>query len=123
MARSGAQAPEKKVAYTDEEIEQLAAYVASLGPGPAVPDDEVLDISQGDVGRGGELFRVNCSACHNTTGQGGALSYGKYAPSITGLEPRHLRGDDQAWSAVGLQRRHPLSGREAGHHGVPRLRG
>jgi ubiquinol-cytochrome c reductase cytochrome c subunit len=88
MAAPGAQAPVKKVAYTDEEIEQLAAYVASLGPGPAVPDDEVLDISQGDVGRGGELFRVNCSACHNTTGQGGALSYGKYAPSITGLEPR-----------------------------------
>ena len=34
------------------------------------------------------MFRINCSACHNTTGQGGALSYGKYAPSITGLEPK-----------------------------------
>jgi ubiquinol-cytochrome c reductase cytochrome c subunit len=88
MAAPSAQAPEKKPAYTDEEIEKLAAYVASLGPGPAIPDEEMLDISEGDVGRGGELFRVNCSACHNTTGQGGALSYGKYAPSIAGLSPQ-----------------------------------
>jgi ubiquinol-cytochrome c reductase cytochrome c subunit len=90
MAAPGAQAPVKKVAYTEEEIAQLAAYVASLGPGPAIPGEEVLDISQGDVGRGGELFRINCAACHNTTGQGGALTYGKYAPNITGVEPKYI---------------------------------
>jgi ubiquinol-cytochrome c reductase cytochrome c subunit len=88
MAAPSAQAPEKEPAYTDEEIAQLAAYVASLGPGPGIPEEEMLDISEGDVARGGELFRVNCSACHNTTGQGGALSYGKYAPAVSGLPPQ-----------------------------------
>ena len=34
----GAQFPTKKLSYNDEEIAQLAAYVASLGPGPAIPD-------------------------------------------------------------------------------------
>ena len=35
-----------------------------------------------EVGRGGELFRLNCASCHNFTGQGGALSQGKYAPIL-----------------------------------------
>lgn len=34
MAQPGQQAPRKPTVYTDEEIAQLAAYVASLGPGP-----------------------------------------------------------------------------------------
>ncbi len=35
-----------------------------------------------DLGRGGDLFRLNCSSCHNFTGKGGALSSGKYAPNL-----------------------------------------
>ena len=39
LAASGPQAPAvNKVKFTEEEIAQLAAYVASLGPGPAIPD-------------------------------------------------------------------------------------
>jgi ubiquinol-cytochrome c reductase cytochrome c subunit len=93
MAAPGAQAEQKDVAYTDEQIEQLAAFVASLAPGPEIPDDDALDtsdLSAGDVARGGELFRTNCASCHNTTGQGGALTYGKNAPNLTGVEPRHI---------------------------------
>ena len=37
MAQPGAQALRKPPVYDQEEIEALAAYVASLGPGPAVP--------------------------------------------------------------------------------------
>ena len=40
MANPGAQAPRKQNTYTDEEIAALAAYVASLGPGPAIPTEE-----------------------------------------------------------------------------------
>jgi ubiquinol-cytochrome c reductase cytochrome c subunit len=29
-----------------------------------------------------ELFRLNCASCHNFTGRGGALSSGKYAPTL-----------------------------------------
>ncbi len=37
MAQPGTQALRKAPVYNDEEIEALAAYVASLGPGPDVP--------------------------------------------------------------------------------------
>ena len=37
MARPGVQAARKKVIYTPDEISALAAYVASLGPGPVRP--------------------------------------------------------------------------------------
>ena len=35
-----------------------------------------------DLGRGGDLFRLNCASCHNFTGKGGALSSGKFAPEL-----------------------------------------
>ena len=28
--------------------------------------------------------------CHNFAGQGGALTQGKYAPSVMGVEPKHI---------------------------------
>ena len=93
MARPDAQAPVKKNLYTEEEIAALAAYVASLAPGPAIPTPEEYDpanVSEEDIARGGELFRTNCSACHNFQGSGGALPGGKYAPTLIGVEPRHV---------------------------------
>ncbi len=93
MARPEAQAPAKKNVYTEEEIAALAAYVASLGPGPASPTPEQYDpvnVSDEDIARGGELFRTNCSACHNFEGAGGALPGGKYAPSLKGVSNKNL---------------------------------
>lgn len=92
MAAPGAQAERKPVAYTQDQIDAMAAYVASLAPGPSIPDEEALSVEGADIARGGVLFRTNCASCHNTTGQGGALTYGKAAPSLTGVEPRHLYG-------------------------------
>src|SRR4029453_15123383 len=43
MAKAGPQAPRKEPPYTDEETKQLAAYIASLAPGPAIPDSEYTD--------------------------------------------------------------------------------
>jgi ubiquinol-cytochrome c reductase cytochrome c subunit len=89
----GAQIPRKTPAYTPAEIEALAAYVASLAPGPAVPAQESYDISKAtdeQITRGGELFRTNCTACHNFAGRGGALPNGKYAPSLMGVDPKHI---------------------------------
>jgi ubiquinol-cytochrome c reductase cytochrome c subunit len=90
MARNNVQAPRKSVAYTEEQTAALAAYVASLAPGPAIPEPDQYDPTQGDVARGGALYRTNCAQCHNTTGQGGALTLGKYAPKLTGVEPIHV---------------------------------
>ncbi len=93
MAQSGPQAPRKDPEYTEEETRQLAAYVASLGPGPAVPEAEYLDwraASTADVKEGGEFFRTNCTACHNSVGAGGALPNGRYAPDIRGVDAKHI---------------------------------
>ncbi|MCX4233039.1 c-type cytochrome [Streptomyces sp. NPDC020707] len=86
----GAQVPKKKVIYTQAEIDQLAAFVASLGAGPNVPTEEQYNPEGADIAEGGELFRTNCAQCHNFTGKGGALTNGKYAPTLEGVDPKHL---------------------------------
>jgi len=93
MAKPAVQAPIKPSRYTEEEVLALAAYVATLGPGPAIPQPaeyDPKDVSEEDLARGGELFRTNCSACHNFAGAGGALPGGKYAPSLYGVSNLHL---------------------------------
>jgi ubiquinol-cytochrome c reductase cytochrome c subunit len=77
----------KDPVYTDEEIEVLTEYVASLGEGPPVPE---VEDGEGDLAHGGVLFRANCAACHSAAGIGGALSYGGYAPSVSQSEPRQI---------------------------------
>ncbi|HEY9334827.1 MAG TPA: c-type cytochrome [Kribbella sp.] len=92
-AQPGAQIPQKPPVYTEEETAALAAYVASLAPGPAIPPPEAYDVSkatQSDIVRGGELFRTNCTACHNFAGRGGALPNGRYAPSLMHTSPRNM---------------------------------
>ena len=92
-AQTGAQVPQKEPVYTDEEIAALAAFVGSLAPGPAIPATEVYDVSNAtdeEIARGGELFRTNCTACHNFAGRGGALPNGRYAPSLMNSSPRHI---------------------------------
>ncbi|MET7983979.1 MULTISPECIES: c-type cytochrome [unclassified Streptomyces] len=86
----GAQIPKKKVIYSQAEIDQLAAYVASLGAGPAIPTKNQVSPGGADIANGGELFRTNCAQCHNFTGKGGALTHGKYAPSLEGVDPKHI---------------------------------
>ena len=64
---------------TRDEIDALVAYVASLGDGPPIPD---VDDPPGDLAEGGELFLLNCAACHSAAGNGGALSSGRDAPTL-----------------------------------------
>jgi ubiquinol-cytochrome c reductase cytochrome c subunit len=97
MAQPGQQAPRKKVVYSEEEIAALAAYIASLGPGPEIPSEsdystEGLSDEEHEeaVVRGGQIFLTNCTACHNFQGSGGAMPRGGYAPAIRGVEPRYV---------------------------------
>ena len=88
---SGPQLMKKPVQFTDAQIEELAAYVASLAPGPAVPTAYISeDPKAGNTTRGGELFRINCAMCHNAAGAGGALTEGKFAPNLTGVAGKHI---------------------------------
>ncbi|MBC7629971.1 cytochrome c [Aeromicrobium sp.] len=93
MAQAAPQAPRKAPEYSPAETRLLAAYIASLAPGPAIPDSTYTDISGKTVAQikqGGEFFRTNCTACHNSVGAGGALPGGRYAPKLTGVSPKHF---------------------------------
>ncbi|GGD18186.1 c-type cytochrome [Nocardioides daphniae] len=97
MAQPGQQAPRKKVAYNDDEIAAMAAFVASLGPGPAIPSESDYSIDglseeerEAAIVRGGQIFLTNCTACHNFNGQGGAMPQGGYAPSLKGVPSKHI---------------------------------
>lgn len=90
LAAPGAQAPAKENIYSDEDIAAMSAYVASLAPGPAIPTAEQIDYADADVAFGGELFRINCAQCHQAAGQGGALTQGKYAPSLMEATPQEI---------------------------------
>jgi len=74
----------KDPAFPPRDIEALVAYVATLGDGPAIPR---IDPDLGAVPEGGELFRSNCAACHQAAGAGGALSYGRNAPTLAPASP------------------------------------
>ena len=91
LAGPGVQAKRNShVAFSDEQIRQMSAYVDSLGPGPAVPDEKYASGVGGDVARGGEIYRVNCAMCHNFAGSGGALTRGKFAPPLHNIEGKHI---------------------------------
>ena len=83
LVRQEAQAPDKPAVFSDEQIDQLMAYVQANGGGPTLPSGDLRD---GDLAEGGELFRLNCASCHNFVGEGGALSSGKRAPSLEDSE-------------------------------------
>ncbi len=90
MTAQGPQAPAKQSVFSEEEIRQLAAWVASLSPGPAIPADEQVDPASGNAADGMALFRTNCAMCHGAVGQGGALTEGKYAPNLSTAAPRTI---------------------------------
>ena len=90
LANPAAQAPQKPADYSETDIAAMAAYVASLAPGPAIPSAEDLDYVDADTAVGGELFRANCSQCHQAAGRGGALSDGKYAPNLMEATPQEI---------------------------------
>ncbi len=94
MARQEAQAEEKPPQFTGDQISQLAQYVQELGGGPQLPPGEKysVDVEQNPeaLARGGELFRLNCSSCHSFGGAGGALSSGKFAPTLRDATERQI---------------------------------
>jgi ubiquinol-cytochrome c reductase cytochrome c subunit len=86
----GAENPRKPPVLNMRETHQVAAYIASLGGGPAIPAPEQVTPVGANTGLGQELFITNCSQCHNFTGAGGALTEGKYAPSLTRSTPTQI---------------------------------
>ncbi|HLY35799.1 MAG TPA: c-type cytochrome [Candidatus Limnocylindria bacterium] len=80
----GSQAVRKPPAFNDATIEDLVAYVSSLGPGPAIPSPRV---DPATVSAGQQLFIGNCAPCHGATANGGAVGGGALAPPLDQATP------------------------------------
>jgi ubiquinol-cytochrome c reductase cytochrome c subunit len=72
-------------AYSRSEIDQLVAYIGSLG-GPPIPD---VDPAQGSERVGLDLFAENCAGCHHMTGAGGIVT-SAIAPSLGDATPTQV---------------------------------
>jgi ubiquinol-cytochrome c reductase cytochrome c subunit len=86
----GAQIQAKPNIFSDDQINDIAAYIQSLGGGPQIPSSSQYAVNDNLVALGGVLFRQNCTQCHNFSGEGGALTDGKYAPPLTGTTPKAI---------------------------------
>jgi ubiquinol-cytochrome c reductase cytochrome c subunit len=74
-------------AYPPPVIAALEDYVASIAPGgPGVPN---VDLAAANLAIGGELYRMQCAACHEWAGVGGAL-YQRDAPSLDLATPTQI---------------------------------
>jgi ubiquinol-cytochrome c reductase cytochrome c subunit len=85
MTRQEAQAEEKEPQFDKAQTKQLGQYIQELGGGPQVPSGELTTSLKEDpeaLAKGGAMFRINCTSCHGFGGGGGALSSGKFAPSL-----------------------------------------
>jgi ubiquinol-cytochrome c reductase cytochrome c subunit len=86
----GAENDRKPTTFTQQQIYDIAAYVASLGGGPAIPSSEQVSLNGANTALGEELFSTNCAQCHGFAGAGGALTYGKTAPPLTASTPTQI---------------------------------
>jgi ubiquinol-cytochrome c reductase cytochrome c subunit len=89
-AEIGAENPRKPTRFNQQQIYDIAAYVASLGGGPAIPSSQQVGTAGANTGLGSELFSTNCAQCHGFAGAGGALTYGKFAPPLTASTPTQI---------------------------------
>ena len=86
----GAENDRKPTDFTPQQISEIAGYVASLGGGPAIPSASEVSTSGANTALGEELFSTNCAQCHGFAGAGGALTYGKSAPSLNASTPTQI---------------------------------
>jgi ubiquinol-cytochrome c reductase cytochrome c subunit len=90
-AGQGAQIDRKPPQFDSNQARQLGQYIQEqFGGGPQMPADFESAVANGDIANGGKLFRINCSSCHAFSGGGGALSSGKFAPSLEPATDRQI---------------------------------
>jgi ubiquinol-cytochrome c reductase cytochrome c subunit len=86
----GAENDRKPTDFTQQQIYDIAGYVASLGGGPAIPDKSQVSSDGANTALGSQLFSTNCAQCHGFAGAGGALTYGKDAPTLNSATPTQV---------------------------------
>jgi ubiquinol-cytochrome c reductase cytochrome c subunit len=75
-----------RVLFSEGEIRDLVAYVASLGHGPPVPKPQP---ERGSLSEGLKLFTDHCAGCHQVVAQGGFLT-GGVAPPLNRATPTQV---------------------------------
>jgi ubiquinol-cytochrome c reductase cytochrome c subunit len=86
----GAENGRGPVVFTEQEILDIADYIQSLGGGPEIPTPAQVSTAGADTALGSQLFMANCAQCHGFAGDGGALTYGKFAPALTQATPTQI---------------------------------
>jgi len=86
LSAPGQRAVRQEPVFSEQEIQALVAYVASLGEGPAIPELR----QGGDLRRGWELYTANCAACHAVTGAGNAIGGGFVAVGLSRADPTQI---------------------------------
>jgi ubiquinol-cytochrome c reductase cytochrome c subunit len=77
LRQVGDQPRRSRVLFDEQEIEDLVAYVASLGRGPPVPTPHP---ERGSLSDGQHLFTDHCAGCHQAVAEGGYLTGGIAPP-------------------------------------------
>ena len=89
-AALGAENERKPPHLSPTQTKAVAAYIESLGGGPTIPSAAQVSTAGANQGLGQSLFEANCAACHNFVGAGGALTDGKFAPSLVPSTPTQI---------------------------------
>jgi ubiquinol-cytochrome c reductase cytochrome c subunit len=71
---------------TTKEVRSLTMYVASLAPGPGIPDPHPR---QGNIAYGLQLFTSHCAGCHQEDARGGFVT-GARVPPLQGENARQI---------------------------------
>jgi ubiquinol-cytochrome c reductase cytochrome c subunit len=82
----GRQPLRENPAYDRAEIDALVAYVASLGPGPKIPE---VDPARGDLAEGQRAFTEHCAGCHQVVSRGGVVT-GGFSPPLHEATPTQI---------------------------------
>ena len=86
----GAENARGPVRFSQQQIYEIADWVASLGGGTPIPDAQQVSTAGANTALGIQLFMANCAQCHGFAGDGGALTYGKFAPALTQATPTQI---------------------------------
>jgi quinol---cytochrome-c reductase cytochrome c subunit len=76
----------RRVLFSERELRALIKYVASLGPGPAVPNPAP---EHGHLAEGMRLFTDHCAGCHQVVGEGGYVTNAR-VPRLKEATPRQI---------------------------------
>jgi ubiquinol-cytochrome c reductase cytochrome c subunit len=82
----GMQPRRRHVFLSEDEIKALTAYVASLGPGPAIPKPQP---ERGSLSQGYHLFTERCAGCHQVVAEGGYVT-GALPPPLEDATPTQV---------------------------------